>query len=89
MGSKKFPSEKGFDAVLKKHGGHNSASTDCERTIFQFITLRKSFKEALDRLGKHESIFFVFMFVFLKLSPLLKGGGGGEGFLESRCLIDR
>lgn len=89
MGSEKYPSENGFDAFLKKHGGSDNASTDCERTIFQFDVQRKSFKEALDRLGKHESIFFVFMFVFLKLSPLLKGGGGGEGFLESRCLIDR
>ncbi|XP_038584735.1 nardilysin-like [Micropterus salmoides] len=49
MGSKKYPSENGFDAFLKKHGGSDNASTDCERTIFQFDVQRKSFKEALDR----------------------------------------
>uniref|UniRef100_A0A7N8Y946 Nardilysin a (N-arginine dibasic convertase) n=1 Tax=Mastacembelus armatus TaxID=205130 RepID=A0A7N8Y946_9TELE len=49
MGSKKYPSENGFDAFLKKHGGSDNASTDCERTVFQFDIQRKSFKEALDR----------------------------------------
>uniref|UniRef100_A0A4W6E4D9 Nardilysin convertase n=1 Tax=Lates calcarifer TaxID=8187 RepID=A0A4W6E4D9_LATCA len=49
MGSEKYPSENGFDAFLKKHGGSDNASTDCERTIFQFDVQRKSFKEALDR----------------------------------------
>ena len=51
MGSEKYPSENGFDAFLKKHGGSDNASTDCERTIFQFDVQRKSFKEALDRQG--------------------------------------
>uniref|UniRef100_A0A3P8V745 Nardilysin convertase n=1 Tax=Cynoglossus semilaevis TaxID=244447 RepID=A0A3P8V745_CYNSE len=49
MGSEKYPSENGFDAFLKKHGGSDNASTDCERTVFQFDVQRKSFKEALDR----------------------------------------
>ncbi|XP_058471619.1 nardilysin-like [Solea solea] len=49
MGSEKYPSENGFDAFLRKHGGSDNASTDCERTIFQFDIQRKKFKEALDR----------------------------------------
>lgn len=49
MGSEKYPSENGFDAFLKKHGGSDNASTDCERTIFQFDVQRKRFREALDR----------------------------------------
>uniref|UniRef100_A0AAQ5ZIL0 Nardilysin a (N-arginine dibasic convertase) n=1 Tax=Amphiprion ocellaris TaxID=80972 RepID=A0AAQ5ZIL0_AMPOC len=49
LGSEKYPSENGFDSFLKKHGGSNNATTDCERTIFQFDVQRKSFKEALDR----------------------------------------
>ncbi|ETE69221.1 Nardilysin, partial [Ophiophagus hannah] len=49
MGSSKYPDENGFDAFLKKHGGSDNASTDCERTIFQFDVQRKYFREALDR----------------------------------------
>ncbi|KAF4797184.1 nardilysin, N-arginine dibasic convertase, NRD convertase 1 [Turdus rufiventris] len=49
MGSLKYPDENGFDAFLKKHGGGDNASTDCERTVFQFDVQRKYFKEALDR----------------------------------------
>lgn len=49
MGSEKYPDENGFDAFLKKHGGSDNASTDCERTIFQFDVQRKYFKEALER----------------------------------------
>uniref|UniRef100_A0A8B9L7X7 Nardilysin a (N-arginine dibasic convertase) n=1 Tax=Astyanax mexicanus TaxID=7994 RepID=A0A8B9L7X7_ASTMX len=49
MGSEKYPSENGFDAFLKKHGGSDNASTDCERTVFQFDVQRKRFREALDR----------------------------------------
>uniref|UniRef100_A0A4W3IE89 Nardilysin b (N-arginine dibasic convertase) n=1 Tax=Callorhinchus milii TaxID=7868 RepID=A0A4W3IE89_CALMI len=49
MGSEKFPDEDGFDAFLKKHGGSDNASTDCETTVFQFDIQRKYFKEALDR----------------------------------------
>ncbi|XP_071421582.1 nardilysin [Pithys albifrons albifrons] len=49
MGSLKYPDENGFDVFLKKHGGGDNASTDCERTIFQFDVQRKYFKEGLDR----------------------------------------
>ncbi|XP_056893829.1 nardilysin-like, partial [Takifugu flavidus] len=49
MGSEKYPAENGFDAFLKKHGGSDNASTDCERTIFQFEVQKKYFREALDR----------------------------------------
>ncbi|XP_076010587.1 nardilysin b [Genypterus blacodes] len=49
MGSEKYPAENGFDAFLKKHGGSDNASTDCERTIFQFDVQRKYFREALVR----------------------------------------
>ncbi|KAK3568150.1 hypothetical protein QTP86_032004 [Hemibagrus guttatus] len=49
MGSEKYPRENGFDAFLKKHGGSDNASTDCERTVFQFDVQRKRFREALDR----------------------------------------
>ncbi len=52
MGSEKYPAENGFDAFLKKHGGSDNASTDCERTIFQFDVQRKYFREALDRWGR-------------------------------------
>ncbi|XP_014835156.1 PREDICTED: nardilysin-like [Poecilia mexicana] len=49
MGSEKFPAENDFDAFLKRHGGSDNASTDCERTVFQFDVQRKFFREALDR----------------------------------------
>uniref|UniRef100_A0A3P9NF68 Nardilysin b (N-arginine dibasic convertase) n=1 Tax=Poecilia reticulata TaxID=8081 RepID=A0A3P9NF68_POERE len=49
MGSEKFPAENDFDAFLKRHGGSDNASTDCERTVFQFDIQRKFFREALDR----------------------------------------
>ena len=31
MGSEKYPDENAFDAFIKKHGGSDNASTDCER----------------------------------------------------------
>ncbi|KAK5623448.1 hypothetical protein CRENBAI_014232 [Crenichthys baileyi] len=49
MGSEKYPAENDFDAFLKKHGGSDNASTDCERTVFQFDVQKKYFREALDR----------------------------------------
>jgi len=33
MGSAKYPDENAFDAFIKKHGGSDNASTDCERVI--------------------------------------------------------
>lgn len=59
MGSEKYPAENGFDAFLKKHGGSDNASTDCERTIFQFDVQRKYFREALDRWVVRGSFFRV------------------------------
>lgn len=49
MGSQKYPDENGFDTFLKKHGGSDNASTDTERTVFQFDIQKKYFKEALHR----------------------------------------
>uniref|UniRef100_A0A7M4E8F4 Nardilysin-like n=1 Tax=Crocodylus porosus TaxID=8502 RepID=A0A7M4E8F4_CROPO len=49
MGSLKYPDENGFDAFVREHGGSDNASTDCERTVFQFDIQQKYFKEALDR----------------------------------------
>ncbi|KAM8805816.1 nardilysin-like [Eudromia elegans] len=49
MGSLKYPDENGFDAFLRKHGGSDNASTDCERTVFHFDIQQQYFKEALDR----------------------------------------
>lgn len=49
MGSKKYPDENEFDTFLKKHGGTDNATTDTERTVFQFDIQKKHFKEALDR----------------------------------------
>lgn len=73
MGSEKYPSENGFDAFLKKHGGSDNASTDCERTIFQFDIQRKNFKEALDRLGVRWAFSFLVVILFFEQSSL-RGG---------------
>ena len=35
MGSTKYPDENSFDGFVRKHGGDDNASTDCEWTIFQ------------------------------------------------------
>ena len=48
MGSKKFPSENGFDKFINNHGGWDNAHTDCENTTFYFEIQRKDFKEGLD-----------------------------------------
>lgn len=62
MGSEKYPDENGFDAFLKKHGGSDNASTDCERTIFQFDVQKKYFKDALDRWAKYSIISHIFIY---------------------------
>ncbi|XP_071897732.1 nardilysin isoform X4 [Anas platyrhynchos] len=49
LGSSKYPDENGFDVFLKKHGGSENASTDCERTVFYFDIRQQYFKAALDR----------------------------------------
>lgn len=74
MGSEKYPSENGFDAFLKKHGGSDNASTDCERTIFQFDIQRKNFKEALDRLGVSWVFLFFGCYLFFFEQSSLRGG---------------
>ena len=35
MGSKKYPDENAFDVFIKKHGGSDNASTDCERVSYK------------------------------------------------------
>ncbi|XP_077862636.1 nardilysin-like [Saccoglossus kowalevskii] len=60
MGSKKYPDENSFDDFIKKHGGNDNASTDCERTVFHFEIPTKHFHEGLDRFAQ----FFI--------SPLMK-----------------
>ncbi|CAK8685332.1 unnamed protein product [Clavelina lepadiformis] len=47
MGSSKFPDENYFDAFIQRHGGEDNASTDCEKTIFQFEINPDFLKEAL------------------------------------------
>ncbi|XP_033115236.1 nardilysin-like, partial [Anneissia japonica] len=60
MGSSKYPDENSFDAFVKRHGGSNNASTDCERTEFHFEIDSNFFHEGLDRFAQ----FFI--------SPLMK-----------------
>ena len=48
MGSKKYPSENGFDQFVNKNGGWDNAHTDCENTTFYFEIQRKHFAKALD-----------------------------------------
>ena len=48
MGSKKYPSENGFDKFISKHGGFDNAHTDCEHTTFYFEVQRRDFHTALD-----------------------------------------
>lgn len=38
MGSAKYPDENEFDAFIKKHGGSDNASTDCERVNKGFFS---------------------------------------------------
>ncbi|KAG7261497.1 hypothetical protein CRUP_011914, partial [Coryphaenoides rupestris] len=52
MGSEKYPTENGFDVFLNKHGGSDNASTDCERTVFQwaqFFICPLMIRDAVDR----------------------------------------
>ena len=37
MGSEKYPDENAFDAFIKKHGGSDNASTDCERVCYVHV----------------------------------------------------
>lgn len=60
MGSEKYPDENDYDTYIKTHGGSTNASTDYERTIYQFDVQPEHFEGALDRFSQ----FF--------LSPLLR-----------------
>ncbi|XP_014281647.1 nardilysin [Halyomorpha halys] len=60
MGSKKFPKENEFDSFIKKHGGSDNASTECEYTTYYFECQDKFMPKALDIFSQ----FFI--------SPLMK-----------------
>ncbi|GLV32816.1 Nardilysin [Carabus blaptoides fortunei] len=60
MGSEKYPQENDFDNYLKKRGGSDNASTDCEATTFYFECLEKHLAKVLDK------------FVQFFISPLMK-----------------
>lgn len=60
MGSKKYPKENHFDSFIKKRGGSDNASTDCELTTFYFECLEKHLYKALD------------IFAQFFISPLMK-----------------
>ncbi|CAG9791491.1 unnamed protein product [Diatraea saccharalis] len=48
MGSEKYPKENEFDAFIKKKGGSDNASTDCELTTFYFEIQEKHLPQAMD-----------------------------------------
>ncbi|XP_059612508.1 nardilysin [Phlebotomus argentipes] len=48
MGSKKYPGENEYDKFIRKHGGSDNATTDCEDTIFYFDIPEKHLEGALD-----------------------------------------
>ncbi|XP_076299943.1 nardilysin [Lasioglossum baleicum] len=52
MGSSKYPQENDFDAFIKKRGGSDNASTDCEVTTFYFEIQEKHLLSALDRFAQ-------------------------------------
>ncbi|XP_045474818.1 nardilysin-like [Harmonia axyridis] len=52
MGSSKYPAENDFDSFIKKRGGSDNASTDCETTVFYFECLEKHLYKALDKFAQ-------------------------------------
>ncbi|XP_049879073.1 nardilysin-like [Pectinophora gossypiella] len=48
MGSEKYPKENEFDSFIKKKGGSDNASTDCEVTTFYFEIPEKHLPQAMD-----------------------------------------
>ncbi|KAL0818303.1 hypothetical protein ABMA28_008789 [Loxostege sticticalis] len=60
MGSEKYPKENDFDSYIKKKGGSDNASTDCEATTFYFEIQEKYLPQAMDMFSQ----FFV--------SPLMR-----------------
>ncbi|XP_057299045.1 nardilysin-like [Hydractinia symbiolongicarpus] len=60
MGSEKYPDENDFDVFISKHSGYDNATTDDERTTYEFEIQPGHLEEALKRFSQ----FFV--------SPLFK-----------------
>lgn len=52
MGSEKYSEENDFDAFIKKRGGSDNASTECELTTFYFEIQEKYLLSALDRFAQ-------------------------------------
>lgn len=52
MGSEKYPQENDFDAFIKKRGGSDNASTECELTTFYFEIQERQLRAALDRFAQ-------------------------------------
>lgn len=60
MGSEKFPGENDFDDFVKRHGGYDNASTECEATNFYFECQERRLLRTMD------------MFAQFFISPLMK-----------------
>ncbi|KAK3915014.1 Nardilysin [Frankliniella fusca] len=60
MGSEKFSGENDFDDFVKRHGGYDNASTECEATNFYFECQEKRLLHTMD------------MFAQFFISPLMK-----------------
>ncbi|XP_043528977.1 nardilysin-like [Frieseomelitta varia] len=52
MGSEKYTEENDFDTFIKKRGGSDNASTECELTTFYFEIQEKHLLAALDRFAQ-------------------------------------
>ncbi|KAJ8666832.1 hypothetical protein QAD02_008494 [Eretmocerus hayati] len=60
MGSERYPQENDFENFIKRRGGSDNASTDCEQTTFYFEIQEKHLLPAMERFAQ----FFI--------SPLMK-----------------
>ena len=60
MGSEKFSGENDFDDFVKRHGGYDNASTECEATNFYFECQEKKLLRTMD------------MFAQFFIAPLMK-----------------
>ncbi|KAK6618928.1 hypothetical protein RUM44_003309 [Polyplax serrata] len=52
MGSEKYPQENGFDEFIKKNGGSDNGSTECETTTFYLECSEKYLREGMDRFAQ-------------------------------------
>ncbi|KAL0273801.1 UNVERIFIED_CONTAM: hypothetical protein PYX00_006388 [Menopon gallinae] len=52
MGSEKHPQENGFDEFVKRHGGSDNGSTDCEVTSFYLECSEQFLQEGMDRFAQ-------------------------------------